>query len=59
MLRYPLDDAQQAEAQATVCYYVESALQAFNVEFVDEPMIEGGVLIALLAPAADPIAFDD
>ncbi|MFO1163398.1 MAG: hypothetical protein U1E60_31500 [Reyranellaceae bacterium] len=59
VLRYPLDDAQRAEDPATVTYYVESALQACNVEFVDQPMIEGGMLIALLTPAPDPIAFDD
>lgn len=59
LLRRPLDAVQLADDPRTAAYYVESALQAHNVEFAGEPMIEGGMLVALLVPAAAPIAFDD
>lgn len=50
---------QRADDPRTVAYYVESGLQAHNVEFADEPMIEGGMPLAPLALAADLIAFDE
>lgn len=59
MLRYPLYADQRADDPRTVAYNVESAPQANNVEFAAEPMIEGGMLLALLTPTADPIALDD
>lgn len=60
--RYPLDADQRADDPRAVAYNVESALQAHNVEFAAEPMIEGGmlmVLMVLMAPTADPIALHD
>lgn len=59
VLRYQLTPQEIEHGAEWVADLLDDDLRGFSVEYAGRPTIEGGMIVAVLTGAADPIAFED